>query len=692
MKKFSIKLFVLLIILAGCTSKAQKAYMKGEKKFKSGEYEPAIQYFQDALTKGYENKAVPNYYIAESYRLSNRIQEAEKNYKAAIDAKTSQEEAYFYYAFAQKAAGNYAGAEETFKNYVKVGTNFDFINRAKNEIQNLKVLNDILARKSYYSITKIDHLNTKEEEYAPLYFKDKLYFTSSRGSEKVYLATGSGFTDIYEFIFDGVEQNSGQAKPFPLEINSEDAHEASMVFSKDGRTGYFARGNTGSRKGPQDVDIYMSTMDAEGKWTEPVKLPFNDETAWDSSPMLSPDGNTLYFSSNREGGNGGTDLYKVAKNPDGSWGTPINLGTPINTRGNEMYPYIGPDKLFYFSSDGHPSLGKLDLFVVKKDENDKVYVENLGKPMNTSYDDFGIAFKDTIYGYLSSDRPNGEGGDDIYGFKDESKIRLVTYWLDLTAYYTEKKSPGQEFILPDATVKVVDQKGDTIATLISDEKGKAKLQIEPETVYTLIGSKAGHLSARVELSTIGTKVDLKTLAPGDNNIEIPVVVKLVLPVKEKIVLVVDNIYYDFNKADIRPDAAIELFKIVEFMQLNPDISIELSSHTDSRGSNKYNLDLSQRRADSAVAYIVSKGIPQERIKAKGYGEERPLVLVDSTGKKTVFNEAYIYKLPKAQQEKAHDMNRRTEMEITDIKNPDIEIRRREGEGGFMLEREKEESQ
>jgi peptidoglycan-associated lipoprotein len=428
-------------------------------------------------------------------------------------------------------------------------------------------------------------------------------------------------------------------------------------------------------------------MDAEGKWTAPVMLPFNDETAWDSSPLLSPDGKTLYFSSNREGGNGGTDLYKVAKNPDGSWGSPINLGTPINTRGNEMYPYVAPDGLFYFSSDGHPSLGKLDLFVVKKDDKGKVYVENLGKPMNTSFDDFGIAFRDSIYGYLASDRPNGEGGDDIYEFKDESKIRVVTYVLDLTVFYTEEKSPGQEFILPDATVKVLDQKGDTIATLVSNENGKAKLQIEPETTYLLIGSKTGHLTEELEVSTIGKKVDLKKLPPGETNIEIPAVVKLTLPKKEIRKFIVDNIYYDFNKANIRPDAAIELFKIVEFMRLNPDISIELSSHTDSRGSDVYNKTLSQKRADSAVAYIVSKGIPSTRITAKGYGESRPLELVDSLGKKTVFNDAYVYKLPKAQQEKAHDMNRRTEMQITNIKNPDIQIKRREEEGGFILEEE-----
>src|SRR6478735_9480764 len=176
-----IKLFILLIILAGCMSKAQRAYIKGEKKYKAGEYEFAIEYFRQALDKGYSNKALPNYYIGQSYRLSNRINEAEPFYKAAVENKATQEEAYYYYAFAQKAVGNYEGAEQSFKNYVKTGTNFDFINRAKNELTNIKALSELVNKKSYFTVSKIEHLNTKEEEYSPAYNNEKLYFTTSRG-------------------------------------------------------------------------------------------------------------------------------------------------------------------------------------------------------------------------------------------------------------------------------------------------------------------------------------------------------------------------------------------------------------------------------------------------------------------------------------------------------------------------------
>lgn len=693
MRKLSIKLFIFLIILSGCMTKAQKAFMKGDRKFKQGEYVPAIEYFKSSLEKGYPDKAGANYYIAESYRLSNKIQESEPYYKAAIDNKSNQEEVYFYYAMAQKAAGNYPGAEATFKNYTKIGTNFDLKNRAKNEIENLKDLVDIVNKKSYFSINKIEHLNTPEEEYAPFYFKDKLYFTSSRGSEKVHNMTGTGFTDLYEFIFDGVDKHSGQARPLSEVINTEDAHEASVIFTKDGKTMYFARGNTGSKKGPKDVDIYMSTLGPDGAWTEPQKLPFNDDLAWDSSPALSSDEKVLYFASNREGGNGGTDLYKVIKNPDGTWGAPVNLGTPINTRGNEMYPYEAHDKAFYFASDGHPSLGKLDLFIVRKDPDNKKKptIENLGKPINTSFDDFAMCYRDSVFGYFSSDRPGGEGGDDIYEFKDESRVKIVHYWLNLQVKYTEEKSPGKEFPLPDATVKLINHKGDTISSKVSDEAGKIKFEVDPEANYSLLGSKPGHYSEKLEITT-GKRVKMDTMPFGESNVYFPEKYVLILPKEEEITIVIENIYYGYDSANITTASAMELNKIVDFMKINPDIKIELSSHTDARGSDKYNEALSQRRADSAVAYIVKQGIGQDRITAKGYGEYKPLVYYDSTsGKEIKLTEKFINSLStKARREAAHKKNRRTEIRITDTgTKKHINIRRKDE--GFEMNIKEENS-
>jgi peptidoglycan-associated lipoprotein len=673
-----LKLFVLLIILGGCASPATKSFNKGKIKYEQGEYQPAIENFRQALDKG----AAPgptNYYIAESYRRSNRIQEAEAYYSGAIAAKTTEEDAYFWYGYSLKSAGKYEAASSQFEDYLKIGTNFDYINRAKNEIENLRIITDIINKKSFFRLEDVKELNTPASEYSPVMQDQKLYYTTSQGSEKTYLADGTGFTDIYEYVFDGITKFSGQAKRLSDFINTVDAHEATPTFSKDGNTIIFSRSNTGSKKGSQDCDLFQSTKVA-GEWTEPVMLNISDPNSWDSSPWLTSDGRTLYFSSNREGGNGGTDLYKATKDASGAWGNVTNLGTPINTRGNEQFPTISKENKLYFSSDGHPSLGGLDLFVVKK-ENGKTSVENLGRPMNTSDDDFGIFFRDTVSGYMSSNRPDGKGDDDIYEFFDESKIIHVHYFID-GSIFGKKKPPSEEYLLANATIKIVNSKGDTIATVLSDTAGRFKYEVDPESNYKLVAKKDGYATVEADFTTIGKKVAKEKLHPGENDVNLGV--KIVLPFLEnENVFVVDNIYYDFNDSRIRPDAAIELYKIVEFLRNNPEIKIELGSHTDSRGSAQYNRVLAQKRAQSAVNYIISKGIDKDRITGKGYGEDKPLSYSDTLSKsKIVLKEAYILSLKsKEAQEAAHQKNRRTEITITNVgSNTNVQIKKKGGSG------------
>ncbi len=675
-KKLFAALFTLVALyFTACTPKATRSFNKGKVRFESAEYQPAIENFQQCLAqldkskKHGPSKPEVNYYIAESYRRSNRIQEAEPYYKAAIAGNTTEEDAYFWYGFSLKSIGNYEGAATAFNNYLKIGQNFDYVNRAKNELGNLKVLNKIIAKKAYYKIENLTELNTSDAEYSPVYANQRLYFTSSRGSQIMHLATGTGFTDIYEYIFDGVEKYSGQAKRLNDKINTENAHEATPTFSRDGNIMIFSRGNSGKRKGEQNTDLFISIKE-NGDWAEPQKLSVSDTIAWDSSPFLAPDGRTLYFASDREGGNGGSDIYKATRDANGTWGNVVNMGTPVNTRGNDMFPFIGPDGAFYFSSDGHPSLGGLDLFVVKKDSLKKNYIENLGRPMNTSYDDFSIFYQDTINGYFASNRPDGRGDDDLYHFIDESRIRIAHYYIDGSIFQTDTATYPAETILANATIKIIDVKGDTIAIVRSDSLGRFKYEVQPETNYILVGSKPGYLTRQVEFSTVGKKIPPDKLKPGENDVNLGV--KIVLPKKEeKAVIVIDNIYYDFNKWNIRPDAEIELYKIVEFMRNNPDISIELSAHTDERGKADYNRKLSQKRAQSAVDYIISKGITKARIIAKGYGEDKPLI-------------------KNAQTEEEHQKNRRTEITITNITNPNIEIRKKdESDEGLQLKKQGE---
>ncbi len=635
-------ILALAFLVLSCAPKATKYLNKGKKDFEEAEYQFAIENFQTALSKGGSANDC-NYYIAESLRRSNRMHEAEQYYKKAVDGGTTEEDAYFYHAMAMKANGNYEGAASQFKNYINVGTNFDLINKAKQELINLKVINDIVAKKSYYKVYNIDKLNTEEAEYSPYFFNDKLYFTSSRGADKMHAATNTGFTDIYEFVFDGTDKFSGQAKRLPEEINSVDAHEASCVFADKGKTMIFSRGNNGSKKGAKDVQIYMSKIGEDGKWAEAALMEsINDVNAWNSCPSLSKDEKTLYFSSNRENGLGGADIYKSEKGADGNWATPVNMGAPINTKGSEWFPYVSPEGIFYFSSDGHPTLGAMDLFRVNV-ANGKSTVENLGSPTNTSYDDFAIFYKDTIVGFFTSNRPGGKGDDDIYEFLDESKIKFAHYILDLTSLF---KNDSSETILDRTTVKIVNEKGDTIATVSTDSIGKYRKEMELGN-YKLIASKDGYLTDIKEITL--AKVSNSELKAGDNDIvtSVKVLLKKKEITTEDVFVEVHNIYYDYDKSDIRPDAALELNKLVELLKLNTDIKIELGSHTDERGSDRYNQSLSQRRAQSAVNYIITKDIAKGRIIAKGYGESKP-------------------KVKGAENEVDHQTNRRTTFRITSI--------------------------
>jgi peptidoglycan-associated lipoprotein len=646
----SLILVTLLLTLAvACTPKATKYLNKGKAQFNQAEYQFAIENFQQALSYGTPSGEA-NYLIAESYRRSNRIHESEKHYQKAVEAKVTDEEAYFYYAFALKSNGNYEGAASQFQNYIKLGTNFDFINRSKNELQNIKILSEIANKKSLYKITNIEDLNTDAAEYSPFVYDQVLYFTSSRGVDKMHAATGTGFTEIYKYIFDGANRFSGQAQKLPDgAINTLDAHEANAIITKDGNTMLFARGNDGSKKGQQDVDLFQSIRQPDGTWGIATILPISNPDAWDACPALSPDEKTLYFASNREGGNGGVDIYKATKNPEGNWDAVENIGSPVNTRGNDMFPYETKEGVFHFSSDGHPSIGALDFFIVKKEGN-VLKIENMGSGINTSYDELGLFYTDSMTGYFASNRPNGKGDDDIYEFVDESKIKTAHYVLDGTVF--EDSLGKKTSILPGSLVVILNERGDTVKSMIADEFGQFKADLEPETKYTIIASKQpGYLTEEIEVFI--PKVSYKDLKPGDN--EIKHQVKIILPLKAmNVEFAIDNIYYDYDKWDIRPDAAIELYKVVEFMKLNPDVSIELGSHTDARGSSTYNRNLAQKRAQSAVNFIVSKSIDKGRIVAKGYGEDK-LVIKD------------------AKTEEEHQQNRRTTVRITGIDEDKLKI-------------------
>jgi peptidoglycan-associated lipoprotein len=633
-------LFVLAIIaiFSACNS-----LKNGNKKFEAGEYDIAIRHYEKSIKKG-KDVAYANFQIAECYRLSNRLKEATPYYETALEAGVKDESAQLYYGYALKNNGDYKLAKEHFENYIETATNFEYINNARKELENLKVINHIIENQSNFEVRNLKEINTPAAEYSPFPINDEFFFTSSRGGGKIYKATGTAFTNIYKAPMINGKVDAKKIEALDEIINTANVNEGSVAFTPDGNIMVFARGNSGKRKGAKEVNLYI-TRYRNGFWTPPVLLPINDPNAWDSTPAFSRDGRVLYFASNREGGFGGIDLYSANMDANGRWGNVRNLGKDINTSGNEMFPYVSQEGILYFSSTGHPGLGGLDIFSAIK-KNGIITVENMGVPINSSSDDFGISYFNHKLGFFSSNRPGGEGDDDIYTFIDHSPAKkLVNYFLVGTT--VTQTDEGVEVPLPNVKIRFLDSDGNVIGNAVTNKDGKFRFKVDPEENYIIIGDKKDYFTTRKNYSTVGKEVPQEELKDPTTTITFETKVNLNKIVIDK-AIVLENIYYDFDKANIREDAAKELDKLVDILKDNPEISIELSSHTDIRGDEEYNQKLSQRRAESAVNYIISKGISKERIKAKGYGKSKPII-------------------PNAKTEEEHEVNRRTEFKVTHIK-------------------------
>ena len=649
----------LALMLTGCNS-AMQAYKKGVRHFDAGEYNLALTQFQKAST-GSLDPARLNYYTAESYRLSNRFGEAVPFYQKAIEANTTEPDARFNYAYALKSQGNYAGALEQLQQYVGNApktTAKPTLDKARREVETLRAIEAIAKNKLLINLRNMSNLNSPGAEFAPVIRGEELIFTASR-KEQVYKNNGQPMLGLYKTKLNQNPDETGTGptpEPFSTNVFQGDVNEGTPAFSKDGKAMVFARGNNGKRKGGLDVDLYISRL-GEGGWSQPLRLPISDSTAWDGSPAFSGDGKTLYFASNRAGGAGGIDLYRTSIDASGRFSRPVNMGRDINTPGDEMFPYVGQNAKLYFASDGHPGLGKLDVFVATR-SGGVTRVENMGQPINSPADDFGLIYTEPTKGFLASNRTGGKGDDDIYFFQEGAAPetptiaqnppadapKIVRYFLAGTV------SANETPIVPldSARVRILDDaSGQPIAEVTTGQPGTfGKYPLQEGKDYTILAERKGYLTRREQFTMQGKSIPQIFLSKPLTDTTFTVAILLDKATLNK-TFVLENIYYDLDKYNIRPDAAIELDKLVAILQDNPTLKIELGSHTDARATDAYNQKLSQNRAKSAVEYIVSKGIDASRMTYKGYGET--ILIVKN-----------------AKTEEEHQRNRRTEFKILEL--------------------------
>ncbi len=534
-------------------------------------------------------------------------QKADKLFKRLEYVSAAQEydaETYFRYAQMLKAQGKYEEANKQMKTFASKAPNDQ---RSKEFNANPNYLPKLMDKQKQYDLKALD-INSDKSDFGAVLHQNGLYFASARnGARKNYGWTDEPFLDIYKATHN-VDGTITNAEPV-TELNSK-WHDGPVTISKDGNTIYFASESFKEKLFEKEkvssttlkmsqVNLFKAT-NTNGKWTNITPLPFNSKEYSTSNPSLSNDGQTLYFSSNMPGSMGGIDIWKVAVNQDGSFGTPENLGSKINTEGDESFPFISEDnKMLYFASNGRPGFGGYDVFAFDMNKGEAT---NMGKPVNSEKDDFAFTFnKEKNIGFVSSNRG---GVDNIYLATPVCGVEVMTI-------VTDAKTGA---ILANAKVAIVDEKKNVISTEMSNAKGEVTYYVECDKAYTIQASKDGYESNTFPVAS--SKGPSKKVDAPLNPIE-------VIVTETEVIL--NPIFFEFDKSNITQEGAFELDKLVQVLKNNPNMVILAKSHTDNRGSDKYNMSLSDRRAKSTVQYIISKGIAADRISGKGMGESEPKV-------------------------------------------------------------------
>ena len=615
-KQIIMKTNFLILLLALFTSTLFAQKKLADKFFSNYGYVKAIELYEKALENGDNSEHVLTRLGDCYYNNSNSGKAAQWYGKAANKYDKINPEYIYKYIQSLKSIGDYSEADKWLKKFIEIQNDdsrikgYDASNSTKyNELNNVD-------EKQIIKVTNLP-FNSKYSDFGSFKFNNQLIFSSARGEDetKKYTWNKEPFLDLYQVK---MEENSDSIEfdiPELLQASkiNTDFHEASVAISNDGKTMFFTRDNVTrknkldyDKKGTSHLKIYKATW-IDGTWENIVELPFNDDVYSNGHPALSPDNKKLYYVSNKEGGYGQTDIYVIDILENNKFGDPKNLGKKINTEGREMFPFVSQDSTFYFSSDGHLNLGLLDIFKSNYIKDSIAEPENLGVPFNSGYDDFaffGIPDKENQKGYFSSNRPGGIGNDDIYSFNAFKCSQTITgIAMDSLT----------NLVLADVSVKLINKVGKVINKIKTNENGEYSFEVDCDQKYTVFAEKPDYKEYHKDIVT-----NLEKEKINDYNIYLQSLI-------QGNQIVINPIFFDYDKWNIRTDAEYELENIVDILRLKPNMIIKIESHTDSRGKDKYNFKLSNKRAKSTRDYIISRGISSERIEsAIGFGESQLL--------------------------------------------------------------------
>jgi len=600
-----------LFLLGMFTANAQsKATVKADKHFDNLEYVDAISDYLKVIEKEGESEYVQSR-LADTYYNVFNTTAAEEWYGKVVSTSENKEH-FFKYAHMLKANGNYDKANLWMDKFVNMAPS-DV--RAIAHKNNPNTVAELLGDTPKFTVKAIEGFNTNFSEFGAIMHEGQVYYASARsGKSKKYGWNKEPYLDIYVSDYDAPSGALTNESKVAGKVNTK-FHEGTVSFSSDGTTLYFSgesldrdAGVFGSKfkkdaSGKSTIKVYSATL-VGGEWTNVTTLPFNNENSNASGPAVSADGKRLYFASDMEGTLGGADLWYVTINEDGTYGEPVNLGNKINTEGSEKFPYISSKNILYFSSNGHPGLGMMDVFASQMEGNNFGSVRNVGAPLNSGNDDFSFTIDEELQkGFFASNRAGGSGSDDIYAFDQIVPVCDVALAVQVVDANSGK-------VLPMTSVAIYDESNNKVADKTTDKNGFVRFKYECNQAFKVEANREMYTINSVSIAKTDETDVTETLALS------PIIVE------DKVVL--NPILFELDKHNITAQGATELDKLVAVMNKYPNMIIKTNSHTDSRGKDGYNMALSDRRAKSTAQYVISKGIAASRISGEGKGESELL--------------------------------------------------------------------